>query len=65
MEITILDKYLYKSISLSGLFLEVRLTAKLRCPPVGRVSAFAKDFITPVLELLQGFQHVVLIQTSL
>lgn len=39
--------------------------AKLRCPSVGYVSAFAKDVFAPSLELLQGFQHVVLIETSL
>ncbi|MEK0208305.1 hypothetical protein WM003_21845, partial [Klebsiella michiganensis] len=47
--------------SLSGLFLKVRFLAKLRCPHVGYVSAFAEDFLAPCLELLQGFQHVVLI----
>lgn len=51
--------------SLSGLFLKVRFLAKLRCPHVGYVSAFAEDFLAPCLELLQGFQHVVLIQASL
>lgn len=50
---------------LSGLFLKVRFLAKLRCPHVGYVSAFAEDFLAPCLELLQGFQHVVLIQASL
>lgn len=49
----------------SGLFLKVRFTAKLKCPHVGYVSAFAKDFLAPCLELLQGFQHVVLVQASL
>lgn len=51
--------------TLSGLFLKVRFLAKLRCPHVGYVSAFAEDFLAPCLELLQGFQHVVLIQASL
>lgn len=50
---------------LSGLFLKVRIVAKLRCPPVGYVSVLTKDFLAPCLELLQGFQHVVMIQTSL
>lgn len=50
---------------LSWLFLKVRSLAKLRCPHVSYVSAFTKDFLAPCLELLQGFQHVVLIQTSL
>ena len=50
---------------MSGLFLKVRFLAKLRCPHVGYVSAFAEDFLAPCLELLQGFQHVVLIQASL
>ena len=50
---------------LSGLFLKVRLTAKLKCPRVGLVSAFAEDVFAPGLELLQGFQHVVLVQISL
>ncbi len=50
---------------LSRLFLKVHFLAKLKCPHVGYVSAFAKDFLAPCLELLQGFQNVVLIQTSL
>lgn len=50
---------------MSGLFLKVRFVAKLKCPHVGYVLAFAKDFLASCLELLQGFQHVVLIQTSL
>ena len=50
---------------LSGLFLKVRFVAKLKCPHVGYVSAFAEDFLASCLELLQGFQHVVLIQASL
>ncbi len=50
---------------LSWLFLMVHFLAKLRCPHVSYVSAFTKDFLAPCLELLQGFQHVVLIQTSL
>lgn len=50
---------------LSGLFLMVRFAAKLRCPRVSCFSAFAEDFLAPCLELLQGFQHVVLIETSL
>gem|GEM_PF-4380224 len=50
---------------LSGLFLKVRFVAKLRCPRVSCFSAFAEDFLAPCLELLQGFQHVVLIETSL
>lgn len=50
---------------LSGLFLKVRFLAKFKCPHVGYVSALAKDFLAPCLELLQGFQHVVLIQASL
>ncbi|TDV04439.1 hypothetical protein DET60_11237 [Raoultella planticola] len=50
---------------MSGLFLKVRFTAKLKCPHVGYVSAFAEDVFAPGLELLQGFQHVVLVQTSL
>lgn len=29
------------------------------------VSALAKDFLAPCLELLQGVQHAVLIKTSL
>ncbi|WP_323074391.1 hypothetical protein, partial [Klebsiella quasipneumoniae] len=44
--------------SLSGLFLKVRFVAKLKCPHVGYVLAFAKDFLASCLELLQGFQHV-------
>lgn len=51
--------------NMSGLFLNVRFLAKLKCPHVGYVSAFAKDFLASCLELLQGFQHVVLVQTSL
>lgn len=50
---------------MSWQFLKVRFLAKLRCPRVGYVSAFAKDFLAPCLELQQGFQHVVLIETSL
>ena len=50
---------------MSGLFLKVRFTAKLKCPHVGYVSAFAEDVFAPGLKLLQGFQHVVLVQTSL
>lgn len=50
---------------LSALFLKVRFLAKLKCPHVGYVSAFAEDFFTSCLELLQGFQHVVLIKTAL
>lgn len=50
---------------LSWQFLKVRFLAKLRCPRVSCFSAFAEDFLAPCLELLQGFQHVVLIETSL
>lgn len=50
---------------LSGLFLKVRFVAELKCPPVGYVSALTEDFFTSYLELVQGFQHVVLIQASL
>lgn len=39
--------------------------SKLKCPHVGYVSAFAEDVFTPGLKLLQGFQHVVMVQTSL
>lgn len=57
---------IYKPLILmSRLFLKVRFAAKLRCPHVGYVSAFTKDFFASCLELLQGFQHVVLIQASL
>ena len=38
--------------------------SKLKCPHVGYVSAFAEDVFTPGLKLLQGFQHVVMVQTS-
>ena len=55
----------YGSYSMSGLFLKVRFVAKLKCLSVGYVSAFAKDFLTSCLELLQGFKHVVLVQASL
>lgn len=58
-------KIAHSPFQLSGLFLKVRFVAKLKCPHVGYVLAFAKDFLASCLELLQGFQHVVLIQTSL
>lgn len=35
------------------------ITATLKCPEAGYVSAFAKVFLASCLELLQGFQHVV------
>lgn len=54
-----------KVVKVSWLFLKARSLAKLRCPRVSCFSAFAEDFLAPCLELLQGFQHVVLIQTSL
>lgn len=60
-----IGKIIIKSNVLSGLFLKVRFLAKLKCPHVGYVSAFAEDFFTSCLELLQGFQHVVLIKTAL
>lgn len=59
------DIRILQSQILSGLFLKVRFVAELKCPPGGYVSALAEDFLAPCLELLQGFQHVVLIQTSL
>lgn len=50
---------------MSGLFLKARFPAKLKCPHVVYVSAFAKDFLASCLELLHGFQNVVVIQASL
>lgn len=59
------DIRILQSQYLSGLFLKVRFLAKLKCPHVCYVSAFAKDFLASCLELLQSFQHIVLVQASL